>query len=69
MSRAAPTDFAGDFVYRIYTALEPDSVDIEKLVGLAFRLSAVNLAFAADVVSDSGFWCRLDRLFAPPTAG
>ena len=51
----SPTDFAGDFVYRIYTALEPDSVDIEKLVGLAFRLSAVNLAFAADVLSDSGF--------------
>ncbi len=51
----SPTDFAGDFVYRIYTALEPDSVDVEKLVGLAFRLSAVNLAFAADVLSDSGF--------------
>jgi hypothetical protein len=51
----SPTDFAGDFVFRIYTALEPDSVDIEKLVGLAFRLSAVNLAFAADVVSGSGF--------------
>ena len=51
----SPTDFAGDFVFRIYTALEPDSVDIEKLVGLAFRLSAVNLAFAADVASGSGF--------------
>ncbi len=51
----SPTDFAGDFVYRIYTALEPDAVDIEKLVGIAFRLSAVNLAFAADVLTDSGF--------------
>jgi hypothetical protein len=51
----APTDFAGDFVYRIYTALEPDAVDIEKLVGIAFRLSAVNLAFAADVLTESGF--------------
>jgi hypothetical protein len=49
------TDFAGDFVYRIYTVLEPDAVDIEKLIGIAFRLSAVNLAFAADVMSDSGF--------------
>lgn len=51
----APTDFAGDFVYRIYTALEPDSTDVEKLIGLAFRLSAVNLGFAADVLTDSGF--------------
>ncbi len=51
----SPTDFAGDFVYRIYTALEPDAVDIEKLVGLAFRLAAVNLAFAADAMTDSGF--------------
>jgi len=53
--QGAPTDFAGDFVYRIYTALEPDAVDLEKLVGIAFRLSAVNLAFAADVMSESGF--------------
>jgi hypothetical protein len=51
----APTDFAGDFVYRIYTAIEPDAVDVEKLIGLAFRLSAVNLGFAADVLTDSGF--------------
>lgn len=51
----SPTDFAGDFVYRIYAALEPDAVDLEKLVGIAFRLSAVNLAFAADVLTDSGF--------------
>lgn len=51
----SPTDFAGDFVYRIYTVLEPDAVDIEKLIGISFRLSAVNLAFAADVMTDSGF--------------
>jgi len=51
----SPTDFAGDFVYRIYTALEPDAVDVEKLIGLSFRLSAVNLAFAADVLTDSDF--------------
>jgi hypothetical protein len=54
-AEGALTDFAGDFVYRIYTVLEPDAVDIEKLIGIAFRLSAVNLAFAADVMSDSGF--------------
>ena len=53
--QGSPTDFAGDFVFRIYTALEPDAIDIEKLVGIAFRLSAVNLAFAADVSTDSGF--------------
>ena len=53
--QGSPTDFAGDFVYRIYTALEPDAIDLEKLVGIAFRLSAVNLAFAADVLTESGF--------------
>ena len=53
--QGSPTDFAGDFVYRIYTALEPDAVDVEKLVGIAFRLSAVNLAFASDVLTESGF--------------
>jgi len=53
--QGSPTDFAGDFVFRIYTALEPDAIDIEKLVGIAFRLSAVNLAFAADVLTESGF--------------
>jgi hypothetical protein len=50
-----PTDFAGDFVYRIYTTLEPENADLEMLVGLAFRLSAANLGLAADVLTDSGY--------------
>lgn len=53
--QGSPTDFAGDFVFRIYTALQPDAIDVEKLIGIAFRLSAVNLAFAADILTDSGF--------------
>lgn len=49
------TELAGDDLYRIYQALEPTDDDLEKLIGLAFRLSAVNLAFAADVISGSHY--------------
>lgn len=51
----APTEFAGDFLYRLYAALEPSGPDLEKLIGLAFRLSAANLSFASDVITESGF--------------
>ena len=44
-------EFAGDFVYRAYAALDLTAVDLEKLIGLAFRLSAANLVFIADVLS------------------
>ena len=47
-------DFSGDFIYRTYTDLELRERDIEKLIGLAFRLSAANLAFTGDVLGRTG---------------
>jgi hypothetical protein len=48
-------DFSGEGLYRAYAALEPQGEDLERLIGIAFRLSAVNLAFTADVVTGSNF--------------
>jgi hypothetical protein len=50
---AEPIDFAGDFLYRTYRLLALPARDLEKLVGLAFRLSAANLLFTSDVVADT----------------
>ncbi len=47
-------DFSGDFIYRTYTDLELREREIEKLIGLAFRLSAANLAFTGDVLGRTG---------------
>lgn len=47
-------DFSGDFVYRTYTDLDLRERDIEKLIGLAFRLSAANLAFTGDLLGQTG---------------
>lgn len=49
-----PVEFAGDFIYRAYAELELAANDVEKLIGLAFRLSAANLAFTADVLAGTG---------------
>jgi hypothetical protein len=51
---AEPIDFAGDFLYRTYRLLALPARDLEKLVGLAFRLSAANLLFTSDVVANTG---------------
>ena len=51
----APVDFSGDFVYRTYRVLELPATDLEKLIGLAFRLLAANLMFTSDVIARSGF--------------
>jgi hypothetical protein len=51
----APVDFAGDFIYRTYRVLELPATDMEKLIGLAFRLLGVNMMFTSDVIARSGF--------------
>jgi hypothetical protein len=53
-SSGEPIDFAGDFIYRLYGYFELSAVEIEKLIGIAFRLSAANLAFTSDVLAQTG---------------
>jgi pimeloyl-ACP methyl ester carboxylesterase len=51
----APVDLSGEFLYRLFRVIEPTNEDLETLVGVVFRLSGANLAFAADVLTHSGY--------------
>jgi hypothetical protein len=43
------------FFYRAYTVLEPPERDLELLIGLAFRFTSNDLAFASDVMTNAGY--------------
>ena len=49
------TNFGEDFLYRAYTTYEPDDEALAAVVGLSFRLSSNNMAFASDVMSRAGY--------------
>lgn len=53
-SSGEPIDFSGDFIYRLYAYFELSAADIEKLIGIAFRLSSANLTFTSDVLAQTG---------------
>lgn len=52
-SNGDPLRFNEDFLYRAYVSQSPDQSDIAAIIGLAFRLSLANMAFAADVITHS----------------
>jgi pimeloyl-ACP methyl ester carboxylesterase len=54
-SRAEFIDFSDDFLYRAYRELDPTDEGLAALIGLAFRMSANNMAFTADVMNGGGY--------------
>ena len=54
-SRQSEIDFTDDFLYRAYSTLEPNDNDLETLIGFVFRLSALDLALASDVLNGGGY--------------
>ncbi len=48
-------DFSDDFLYRAYETLDPDQRQLKALIGLAFRMSATDMIFTADVMNGGGF--------------
>ena len=53
--RADSVELTGDSLYRIYRLREPGPDRLKALIGLSFRLSGVNMLFAADVMNDFGY--------------
>lgn len=48
-------NFTTDYLlYTLYTKLEPSDIQLESLIGLAFRFSSANLVFTSDVMTSSG---------------
>lgn len=60
-----PLRFNEDFLYRAYISQSPDRADIAAIIGLAFRLSLANMAFAADVITNSDVIVPRDITLGP----
>ena len=67
-SRQAEVDFTDDFLYRAYSTLEPNDVELETLIGFVFRLSALDLAFASDVLNGGGYIIPKNAYITPTTS-
>jgi hypothetical protein len=53
-SQSAAVDF-DELVYQAYVEFVPTETTLQSLIGLDFRLSSNNMAFAADVMTDYGY--------------
>jgi pimeloyl-ACP methyl ester carboxylesterase len=60
IASTGPVDLSGESLYRIFRVIEPTDEDLETLVGVVFRLAGANLAFAADVLTHSGYLVPAD---------
>lgn len=55
-------------IYRAYTLLEPPERELEMLIGLAFRLTSNDLAFASDVMTNAGYVVPKDAQLTATTS-
>lgn len=64
-SNGQPLRFDTDFLYRAYKSGDIDHSQVGAIVGLAFRLSLANMAFAADLLTRSGVIVPSDLRLGP----
>ncbi len=67
-SRARESTLEGDFLFNAYEQLEPTDAALETLIALTFRLAAMNMIFASDVVSKAGYMVPVDADLQPTTS-
>lgn len=48
-------DLSEDTLYRAFERMQPKNEELAALIGVSFRLSAANLAFTSDVMTDFGY--------------
>ena len=53
--RSDTVQLSEDFLYKVYEALKPKNEELAALVGTSFRISAANLAFTSDVMTNYGY--------------
>jgi pimeloyl-ACP methyl ester carboxylesterase len=49
------TELSGEFLYSTYKRFPPQDENLAALIGLAFRMSAANMIFTADVMNGGGY--------------
>lgn len=54
-TRSTTVEFNPDLVFDAFQAQPPSDEELAAIIGVAFRLSAANLIFTADVMNDFGF--------------
>jgi len=54
-TRSTAVEFNGDIVLQAFQAAPPTDEELASIIGVAFRLSAANLIFTADVMNNFGF--------------
>ena len=54
-TRSTTVEFNPDIVFEAFAAQPPSDEELAAIIGIAFRLSAANLIFTADVMNDFGF--------------
>jgi len=54
-SRSTTVEFNPDIVFEAFQDQPPSDEELASIIGVAFRLSAANLIFTADVMNDFGF--------------
>jgi alpha-beta hydrolase superfamily lysophospholipase len=67
-SRARESPLEGDFLFNAYEQLEPTDAALETLIALTFRLAAMNMIFASDVMSKAGYMVSVDAELQPTTS-
>lgn len=53
--RSDSVDIGGEFLYRAIEAVNPNDEELAALIGTAFRISAANMAFTSDLMTDFGY--------------
>lgn len=67
-SGSDPLDFSNEnLLYETYLRTAPSNARMATMIGLTFRLSAANLVFTSDVMSQSGYIFPKDRPFESTT--
>mgnify|MGYP005840391687 CR=1 FL=1 len=67
-SRTRDTALEGDFLFKAYEQLEPSDAALETLIALTFRVAAMNMIFASDVMSRAGYMVPVDAKLQPTTS-
>ncbi len=65
---ADDVDLTGDFLFRAYLQLEPRDEELEQLIGIVFRMTANDLAFSSDVMTNAGYVVPKDAKLTQTTS-
>lgn len=67
-TQSEEVDLTDDFLFRVYLTLEPRDDELEQLIGIVFRLTANDMAFTSDVMTNAGYVVPKDAKLTQTTS-